>query len=69
MDNKGQEILLGSKQIVYRKSFKQKFACRSVKRLSKLDFIDFYYCAEQKFIPLVTSLFENPVRSVELKPR
>ena len=40
-----------------------KFAWRSVKKLSKLDFTDFYYCAEQKIVSLVTSLFENPARS------
>ena len=49
------------------KSFKQKFAWRSVKKLSKLDFTDFYYSAEQKFVSLVTSLFENPVRSAATK--
>ena len=32
-----------------------------MKKLSKLDFTDFYYCAEQKFVSLVTSLFKNPV--------
>ena len=35
-----------------------------MKKLSKLDFTDFYYCAEQKFVSLVTSLFKNLVRSV-----
>ena len=35
-----------------------------MKKLSKLDFSDFYYYAEQKFVSYVTSLFENPVRSV-----
>ena len=45
------------------KPSKWKFACRIVKKLSKLDFTDFYYCAEQKIISLVTSLFENPFRS------
>ena len=34
-----------------------------MKKLSKLDFSDFYYCAEQKFVSLVTSLFKNLVRS------
>ena len=41
-----------------------KFACRSVKKLRKLDFTDFYYWAEQKIVTLVTSLFENAFRSV-----
>ena len=40
-----------------------KFACRIVKKLRKLDFTDFYYCAEQKIVSLVTSLFEKPPRS------
>jgi len=47
-----------------------KFACRSVKKLRKLDFTDFYYYAEQKIVSLVTlvtSLFENPFRSVKTK--
>ena len=61
----GQKIRLGLKQIVYRESFKQKFACRSVQKLSKLDFTDFYYRAEQEFVSLVTSLFKNSVRSVQ----
>ena len=34
-----------------------------MKKLRKLDFSDFYYCAEQKFVSVVTSLFKNPVRS------
>ena len=42
----------------------QKFACRSMQTKSKLDLCDFYFCAEQNFTSLVTSLFENPPRSV-----
>ena len=40
-----------------------------MKKLSKLDFSDFYYCAEQKFLSLLTSLFENPVCSVMSKSK
>ena len=35
-----------------------------MKKKSNLDLTDFYYYAEQIFVSLVTSLFENPVRSV-----
>ena len=28
-----------------------------------MDLNDFYYCAEQMFVSLVTSFFENPARS------
>lgn len=45
------------------KASMRKFACRRVQKLSKWDFTDFYYCAEQKNVPLVTSLFENLARS------
>ena len=34
-----------------------------MKKKSKLDLTDFYYCAEQIFVSLVTSFFENPDRS------
>ena len=34
-----------------------------MKKKSKLDLTDFYYCAEQKIVSLVTSFFENSVRS------
>ena len=34
-----------------------------MKKKSILDLTDFYYCAEQKIVSLVTSLFENPFRS------
>ena len=64
-----EEIFLKDLKLNYQLFSIRKFAWRSVKKLSKLDFIDFYYCAEQKFVSLATSLFENPVRSVELKPR
>ena len=62
-----QNIQHGLKHLVSRKNPEKKFACRSVKKLSKLDFTDFYYCAEQKFVSLVTSLFKNPVRSEMLE--
>ena len=39
-----------------------------MKKLRYLDFTDFYYCAEQKIVSLVTSLFENPFRSVTRRP-
>ena len=40
-----------------------------MKKLSKFDFTDFYYCAEQKLVSLVTSLFKNPVRSVQVETK
>ena len=58
-----QKFKFSLKQGMVGKASMCKFACRSMQKLSKLDFTDFHNCGEQRIVSLVTSLFENPFRS------